>query len=452
MAPALLWLACGGTSTPTYPPSVNLSRCGPNSIIDASGRCTVCPEGHAPSGTHCVRGLAAIETADGPLAISTLGGAWHPDPDDDGVASADDLCPHFYDPRQQDRDGDKIGDACDRDDGPSQEGARIVLRIEHVTPYGAWFSFISPRSSEYAWKAGIAWSNKRQDLISRDGIAGLIAAGAVHKLDVTADFGFSTDPIVVTSLDPGTVYYAAPFRRDFKDRVFDIGEVIEFETAAEPKLNVTRPHPRILVTERDITALKARYQSGDVDYKRWHELLSTAVKNAAAPGSGVYLARSYCTAAALLYRVTGDMDFRAAAATLLARSLKYIERTELATDAYASEGAALAMCLDVLGNDVDAPTRARAVTAYLKDDARNLDSGSQLAATATYAATTETLLMNSILACGADDLPAQLREQGCRNLDAAQRRWFGVQLVQARRAQGMYAHSGGYLPEGVDGG
>ena len=37
----------------------------------------------------------------------------HPDPDNDGVIYPNDNCPYFYNPSQQNSDGDVIGDACD---------------------------------------------------------------------------------------------------------------------------------------------------------------------------------------------------------------------------------------------------------------------------------------------------------------------------------------------------
>ena len=71
------------------------------------------------------------------------------DPDGDGVPNGKDLCPHVYDPAQQDKDNDKIGDACDKDFAPLKKDGKIVdLHAEHVTPYGAWLRFTSPRTTQ----------------------------------------------------------------------------------------------------------------------------------------------------------------------------------------------------------------------------------------------------------------------------------------------------------------
>ena len=88
-----------------------------------------------------------------------LGTAWHPDPDGDGIVAGIDLCQAVYDPLQEDIDGDGIGDLCDDDFAPPvQDGAVSDLRVEHVTPYGAWFRFTSTRDTQWGWDAAVAWS------------------------------------------------------------------------------------------------------------------------------------------------------------------------------------------------------------------------------------------------------------------------------------------------------
>ena len=429
-------------------PGVNQKRCGENAIADASGQCKPCPAGHAPSGTQCIRGLARVPGEGGRVLVSALGSEWHPDPDGDGIAASRDVCPRFYDPAQNDSDGDGVGDVCDSESPTNDE--RIALRVEHVTPYGGWFSFASTRSGDPRWRAGVAWSRDRDALTTVQGVADAVKSGAAHTFSVFANRGFEHGPVIVTAMQPGTEYFVASFRRDYQDQVLDVGPIVELTTAPEPKLDLSQPHPRILLTANDIETLRARHKRGDNVWRKVSSRLGELAINAVTPGQRVYKPHSYCSAAALLYLVTQKMKYRDAAAKLLARLLEHIEKTSLAREAYGAEGASLALCMDFLGKEVDTATRARVVTAFLDDDMRNLEATERLEGTSGFAAGTETLLINSLVACGAKDLPSDLREKGCAHLDIAMRRWFGVQLVKARRQRGFYAQSGGYLPEGVD--
>ena len=92
-----------------------------------------------------------------PAIAGPLGSDWHDDPDGDGVSTPADLCPWVYDPAQVDDDLDGLGNPCDPDFAPpANDGPITDLRIEHATPYGAWFSFTSPRGLQWGWDATIA--------------------------------------------------------------------------------------------------------------------------------------------------------------------------------------------------------------------------------------------------------------------------------------------------------
>jgi hypothetical protein len=65
------------------------------------------------------------------------------DEDDDDVTDVCDICPHVVDPEQDDRDGDRVGDACDP--GP---GAHQIVHFDPLEPagtdwnlvFGGWFN------------------------------------------------------------------------------------------------------------------------------------------------------------------------------------------------------------------------------------------------------------------------------------------------------------------------
>ncbi len=385
----------------------------------------------------------------GPLVLAALGSGWHRDPDGDGIASSGDRCPNVYDPEQSDGDGDGVGDACDEDAAPKDAG--LVIRVEHVTPYGGWLSLVATGEGRPSRLAGVAWSQEADALATSEGVASALANGAAETFPVVANLQDPQGPIIVTSMEPGTAYYAAAFYRNRDNQVLGVGPTVKLETQPEPSLKLSRPHPRISLSADDIAAFRARYADGDKVWGALEERMGELALRAARPGRRVYQPRSYCATAALLYQVTQKLAYRDAAAALLARAIESFEKTQLRGDGYTSTGSSLAVCLDLLGKEVDSPTRARVVAAYIDDDERNLESSPRLERTGGFATSLDVLLVNSLAACGADDLPDKLRDKGCAHLEVAKRRWFGIQLVKARRDRGRYAQSGGYLPEGVDG-
>lgn len=438
---------CGGKGAAVGGPGVSQARCGSNAVIDAGGACTTCPAGHGPSGSRCLPGLERVPGPGGERIIAALDADWHPDPDDDGVVSSKDRCPHVHDPGQEDRDRDGLGDACDPD-----ASAPLALRIEHVTPYGAWMSVSAPPPGG-SWRGAVVWSREADSLASEAGVAKALQDGDAWRFNAASDPGAPHGPVIITTMEPGTRYHAVlavlGYQAQGQGEVQDVGPVIELTTRPAPALDMSRAHPRLLIHGDGLATLRERREKGDSVWRELSEQMGELVTRAADPGRGVHRGRSYCAAAALLYQVTGDKKHRDAAAALLAQNIEHVEKTQLVGGAYLDEGSHIALCLDLLGDEVDTPTRARAVAAYLDDDERNLESAADLGDPRTFTAMADTLLLNSLLACGASDLPETLRDKGCAHLDIAKRRWFGVQLVRARRQRGAHAQSGGYLPAGL---
>jgi hypothetical protein len=115
-------------------------------------------------------GLASVVLTVVPGWTTVPGTGWHDDPDGDGVPSATDLCPAVYDPLQTDGDLDGVGDACSRPT-PTLGGPITDLRVEHVTPFGAWVNLTSPHDDEYGWDVTVVWSTDPTELTTFAGFS-----------------------------------------------------------------------------------------------------------------------------------------------------------------------------------------------------------------------------------------------------------------------------------------
>jgi len=390
-----------------------------------------------------------------PSGADVLGSDWHDDPDGDGILTAADLCPWVYDPAQLDDDLDGLGNPCDPDFAPPVNGGPITdLRIEHVTPYGAWLSFTSPHSTQWGWDVTVAWSTDPAELTTFSGFSAAYDRGdaTLPSLDVEAGFGEALmDPVKIISLEPGTTYYAAATRVNWDGLDQAIGNLVTWQTEPDPTPTDVTTRPRVLASAAQITAAQNRRAGGDSRWWTWENLMQPVVNQAATDPPSVYLARHYCSAGALLYLASGDPADLSDAEALLQENITYWQDNDLTANLYRWENSELAVCTDLLWNHLDLATRNTAVAAFLEEDETHISEGTpRYGDTDEFASITRNWILHGLTACSSTGIDPSLATRGCAVLDAGLRLWHGVQLVKARRDRGFWAQSGGFLPDGSD--
>lgn len=372
---------------------------------------------------------------------------WHPDPDGDGIPSVTDHCPNVYDVAQGDADNDGVGDFCDGDFVEVKNGGPIVdLHAQHVTPYGGWFSFTSPTTTQYGKDYVLAWSRNPGDVGSGKAIRKLSAKNK-SGLRVFAYFGYPiVQPQIITEMEPKTKYYVAIAPLDDYDKPRDpVSNVAVITTAAAPQLAIPKQSPRVLATPEQLKALAARHNSGDRSWKLWASVMGGSVLDAARSGSEHDFGE--CLSAALLYHGTGATKYKEAALTLVESMRKYWQANTLENNQLRWADANLGLCADLMWNELNDKQRNAIVAAFLDDD--EAASIERKVDTDEFASIARTWIVDGLVGCGAEGVSPALSTRACKLLERGKRAFYGVQLVKARRDQGFFAQSGGNLPDGI---
>jgi hypothetical protein len=449
------------------------TQCGPGEVPLSDGRCLPACEGEQirladescqDCGDHeraqdnqCVcepgwmRVAGVCQSAMEP--DSDLGTDWHPDPDGDGVVTGEDDCPYVYDPGQDDGDGDGLGDVCDPDFVLGVENGPVTdLVAEHVTPYGAWLRYTSPRSETYGWGGQLVWSEVAADLGGLASVQQVVEGGDAQVFATDAPFGEPPHrPVILTRLEPDTTYYLALVREDWTGLVDEISNVLEIRTLPAPPVILANARPRVFATPALIQSLSERHLAGDLSWTSWYDELSGRVLQAGADPESVYAASAYCPQAAVLFHATGEGDFLDAARVLFEELVVYWEDNELTGNQYRWANANLGVCLDLLWDELTTAERDRAAAAMLADDEHHVfDDPPRFDDTDEFASVTRTQVIHGLALCDASDLDPGLADRGCVVLEAGLRTFYGVQRVKARRDRGFWAQSGGFLPDGSD--
>lgn len=400
------------------------------------------------------------------FAVSQTNGTdWHPDADGDGIPKTVDVCPEVYDPEQKDQDGDGVGDLCDPDHAPPlQNGPVTDLHAEHVTPYGAWFNFTSPRTVKNGWSAALVWSTDRTLLEDMQGVLQLQKTGnAIDIQKIWAGFGEPVNrslrwrnlkwdksirpyytPLWITLLDPDTTYYFAVVSKN------QIGNILKIHTHPAPAIHLSSRHPRVFATPQILQQWRARRASGDPDWQFWEARLAPAFQQTLDHfqliGDG-----HLCLPAAILYRVSGDETYRRQALGLFQKTLTELWQTpgKLAGNGYRYADSQLGYCLDMLWDTLSVGQRNEAASTMISVFYEAPDRLSFPEDTDEWASVTRALIVIGLTLCNATDIEEQYSQQACQMLDTGLRRWYGTQLVKARRDQGSFALSGGYLSDGI---
>ena len=414
---ATLCLHCGNTSSSTAPVPTPTSPPG----CEALGTCGV--------------------------ARASEDSRWHPDPDGDGIPSAVDHCPNIYDVAQGDADGDGIGDFCDSDFVTLRENGPIVdLRAQHVTPYGGWFGFTSPKTTKYGQDYVIAWSTNADELRSGKAIRNL-AKDRQSGFRVFAYAGYPlVDPQIITEMEPKTKYYVAVAPLDDYDKPTEpVSNIAVITTSDAPALRIPSESPRVLSTPSQLQELASRHTKGDKSWKKWANVMGDSVLEAARSRSKHDF--GHCLSAALLYHGTGSAKYKDAALTLVESMRKYWQENTLENNQLRWADANLGLCADLMWNELSDKERNAVVAAFLDDDeaasiARKVDTDE-------FASITRTWIVDGLVGCNAKGVSPALSKRACALLERGKRAFYGVQLVKARRNEGFFAQSGGNLPDGI---
>lgn len=518
---AILLTSCSGSPNNNEnqgsfdPPATNPPAEPPTAPTPDTSPLDPCPAGEFRSGDSCF-----------PLgATVALSSDWHPDPDGDEIANAGDNCPKIYNPNQADGDSDGRGDACQSRD----EHAPGHFWIEHVTPYGAWFGMNSHKSIDYGWRGGIAWSTNVSDLASPEAIGNLTTKeGADWRLlyqrenfggRITTPQGLEVNFMprswgsanIRNDLQPDTTYFAVAYEFDHSGNIVWVSDQVTFKTHPTPFRTMPEGHPRLLVNEQGLQALKDRAAT-DPRTSGWlNSGLDGRLTQAAAAtlDSGLYRAFMMCSAAALKWKISGLDDDLATARnihTLLMQHFDLGQYTGSSTnpdfvsinqsfnlDLYRWQNVEGQRCTDLLWDSFSNAEKQAYVNLIQRQDYtlearrnsefRNDETSAckQTVAANEYAdpanwtndalacqgnvtpkeeslwvdtdvvyATTRNLVHSGLLACLDGDLTAEQQTRGCETLEMGLRRWYGLYAVMLKRDDGKWAHSGGYMFDGQE--
>ena len=371
---------------------------------------------------------------------------WHADPDGDGVPTSRDICPYRYDPDQRDADGDRVGDACDADAVSVVAGGPIVdLGAEHVSPFGAWLAFSSTRNDPYGTDVQFAWSSRRADLENAASIRALPARQKSIKR-VRAVVGAAAEvPVLVEGMPADSSLFVTA-RNDGDTGI--AGNILAIKTQKAPAIQAATGRPTVLFRAAELAAFAARAKAGDASIAAWKTLIDAELADLRSPDE---TGAQYCASAALLYHATGEAARLTQAKSLHARVLQHWRSLTMTGNDYRWANAMLAVCTDILWNELTPTERANSVTAMLQDDEHNAFTAPPLLEDTDEAdGTTRTLVLDGLLGCRAPGLDAALSTRACAVLDAGLRRAYGQMFVMARRDRGTFALSGGHLADGSD--
>lgn len=375
------------------------------------------------------------------------GSDWHPDPDGDGVTSDSDLCRHIYDPQQGDADSDGIGDYCDPDFAVVVEDGPVVdLRAAHVTPYGAWVQLTSPETSMYGRDYVLAWSQVRAD---HETAAGVQALPEENKsiFRVFAYYGkLAERPQIITAMEPETTYFLSVRPLNDSDQPANKdGNIIEITTASAPTIRPAGTHPRAWATAEQLQDMKDRHAAGDAAWTRWAAIVGDeALDSINASADYEFHA---CIGGALMFHATGEDQYRETALAMINTMLAYWRDNELQANILRWADSNLAICTDLMWDELTGSERNEIVAAYLEDD--EAADNSRIVDTDEYASIARTWVIDGLVACDAPGLDSDLSSRACALLEKGLRSFYGVQLVKARRDNGFFAQSGGGLPDGT---
>lgn len=344
------------------------------------------------------------------------------------------------------------------------------LSVEHITPYGGWFTFTAPYSSAYGESVLICWATDASQLSS---VAGLNAAATSGDCKIGQNdhegpggwgtrtytrAGVKTIPFVLYDLEPETKYYFRAAYSPYSDNTVlswsPLSNIVSFTTQDDPRATENfLAHPRLVVTPTILAELQQRYANNDPTLLYWLAQDEDRLLRAGSPTGGVYWPQNYAVPAALAWKITGEQRYYDAAMyNLINIVLANYEDHVLDGNYYRWEYSTLATATDLMWDDLDLATKQRILNAMLEDDEYGPNNLIRFNDTDQMIAFGFIQAMHGMtfLGQGNEGLDPSTLARMEVIYQRALKRWYGSYVPKMRRSEKIHALSGGSMDDGVD--
>lgn len=330
------------------------------------------------------------------------------------------------------------------------DGSEITsLQAEHITPYGGWFTFESPSTEANNSHVYICWSTNANGLDDlRNWSDSKLDEECPHSY-TDAREGARVLPLIVTEVNPDTTYYY---------RVMHIGDgnrrvsnVVAFKTRPDPRIELGNNHPRVFFTEEQLIEMRNRYLANDSRIKYWIDSDEERTRRAPTPPGPTSLgsAWAYGIPSYVMGRVKNDETLIEGAKDILFTHLLPPYETLLTGNDYRWASPQLAALTDLLWDQLTQSERERILDAILLQDEYDPHLNPLFTDTDEHASCTQIQIAHGLTFLGSTDLDPAKLERLSKVFDKALRRWYGLSLVKARRANGYWGLAGGTMDDGT---
>jgi hypothetical protein len=334
------------------------------------------------------------------------------------------------------------------------DGAVLVdFHAEHITPYGGWFTFTSPSTPQWGEDGIVCWSTEESGLDTSAGMDVAYQSGNCLEKEVMTREGVEELPFIVTTLQPGTTYYmrAAYLSWEGTTEGQVSSHVIQVRTSPDPRPTLGEEHPRLVATGAILDALRARYEAGDERTLYWVDVAGERMERAIDPNDEIWAPEQFAVTAAVFWHMTGSEVYLNGARDLLMNYLLPVyEDQELTTNDYRWAGSDLATVTDLIYSELSTSERQRILDAMLEDDELESNQNPNFEDTDEMASFAHIQIAHGLTFLGSTDLTTDSMQRLEAVFDHALRRWYGVMLVKARRAEKIYGLCDGTMDDGVD--
>lgn len=410
------------------------------------------------------------------VSSSPLSSRWYTDEDRDAVSNEKDDCPTAYDPSNLDINKNGIGDVCEVIKIHKWDGIK-TLYAETITEYGGWFKFKATHNTKYNGYAAIYWSDNKKDLNNKKKLTSILkqtkqcrnnrdydrnwvytATSNCKLIQIKEDLNvLRSEPIILYDMLPGKVYYLTIgyIDRDKNIANSKAGNIIKIKTLAlTSPVSVRKTHPRIFSTLELLKKWKQDIRNNKTRFKDYIKPMRAEIEQTIKFEDGKASYHQYfCLPAMTLYQLTNEQEDLKNALTLFDRTLDYWQKTDnFSGDSYRFQREALTYCTDALWNKLSKNKIESAAIEAINNALASMGTPKSRRFTDTdqFVSLTRSYLAVGFTFCKEDKLLAKnISKKACNVLDEGLRRLYGGLLPMARKDEGRFGDSGGYLPDGT---